>query len=69
MSDSQHLMIDCDQCAMQCTSACVDCVVTFVLRETAAADPLELDPQEARVVHLLVNAGLVPKLRYHATCR
>ena len=25
------MLIDCDQCAMQHTSACDDCVVTFLL--------------------------------------
>lgn len=66
MSDNQHLTIDCDDCSMQCTSACLDCVVTFVLRETTDEDSIDFDPQEARVVHLLVKAGLVPELRYQA---
>jgi hypothetical protein len=58
-------VIDCDACAMQCSSACDDCVVTYVLR---AADgeggPLTLDVAEERAVRLLVRAGLVPELRY-----
>jgi hypothetical protein len=60
------LTISCDECSMQCTSACDDCVVTFVMR---AADhdehePLVLDLDQVRVVRLLGKAGLVPDLRY-----
>jgi len=66
MSDNQHLTIDCDGCSMQCTATCDDCVVTYVLRQPAGEHAIEFDPQETRVVHLLVKAGLVPELRYQA---
>lgn len=61
------LTICCDDCTMQSTQACDDCVVTFVLRDEA--DPVEpetmvLDLDQARVVRLLGKAGLVPDLKY-----
>ncbi len=65
------ITISCDDCSMQCTSACDDCVVTFLLRDddtTAAHDhePLVLDLDQVRVVRLLGKAGLVPDLRFDA---
>ena len=66
-TNGRRLTISCDDCSMQCTSACDDCVVTFVLREESAdPEPLVLDLDEARVVRLLTKAGLVPELKYHA---
>ncbi len=61
------LTISCDDCSMQCTSACDDCVVTFVLRDEAAGcgeETMVFDLDQARVVRLLGNAGLVPGLKY-----
>ena len=61
------LTISCDECSMQCTSACDDCVVTFVLRDDTDAvgsDVMMLDLDQARVVRLLGKAGLVPDLKY-----
>ena len=60
------LSISCDECAMQCTTACTDCVVTYVLRDEGDADEMELDDAQVRTVRLLVSAGLVPGLRYRA---
>ena len=69
--DQRHhpaLVISCDECAMQCTSTCDDCVVTFLLRgaaeEEPAEAPLTLDLDEERAVRLLAKAGLIPELRY-----
>ncbi len=65
------ITISCDDCSMQCTSACDDCVVTFLLRDDVEAtstdhEPLVLDLDQIRVVRLLGKAGLVPDLRYDA---
>lgn len=75
------LTISCDECSMQCTSACDDCVVTFLLRSDVDTDtdggdgaadhpvhhePLVLDLDQVRVVRLLGKAGLVPDLKYRA---
>ena len=54
--------ISCDDCVMQRTSACHDCVVTFICgREPDEA--VVIDVAEARAVRLLGAAGLVPPLR------
>ena len=61
--DDQSLTIDCDECAMQGTSACGDCVVTFICnREPDEA--VIIDVAEARSVRMLAEAGLVPALRH-----
>jgi hypothetical protein len=55
--------IDCDECRMQHTSACDDCVVTFIV----GRDPGEavvIDVEEERAVRMLAGAGLVPRLRH-----
>jgi hypothetical protein len=52
---------------MQCTSACDDCVVSFLLRDDETETehvPLMLDLDQIRVVRLLGKAGLVPDLKY-----
>jgi hypothetical protein len=55
--------IDCADCVMQGTSACDDCVVTFVVsREPGSA--LVIDYEEERAVRMLSGAGLVPRLRH-----
>lgn len=65
--------ISCDDCVMRASSACSDCVVTFVLdegpaRERAPADALtDLDCDQARVVQLFGRAGMVPRLRHVAS--
>jgi hypothetical protein len=55
--------IDCEDCVMQGTSACGDCVVTFIVnREPGEA--VVIDVEEERAVRLLSSAGLVPGLRH-----
>ncbi|MCZ6661635.1 MAG: hypothetical protein O6951_01750 [Actinobacteria bacterium] len=44
---------------MQETSACDDCVVTFLL----GVQPLDLDESEATALDNLAEEGLVPRLR------
>jgi hypothetical protein len=57
------MRIDCDECVMQHTSACDDCVVTFIIgREPDHA--VVIDLEEERAVRALQQAGLVPELRY-----
>ena len=54
--------ISCDDCVMQGTSACDDCVVTFIWgREPDEA--VVFDVAEARAVRLLGEVGLLPPLR------
>ncbi|MEK7424201.1 MAG: hypothetical protein AAB131_10215 [Actinomycetota bacterium] len=61
MSDSV-ISISCDSCVMQHTSACSDCVVTFIC--DAADSAVMFDLAEQRAVRLLASAGLVPTLRH-----
>lgn len=55
------MTIDCDDCALDGTDACGDCVVTFILG--AADGSLEIDEHEASALDNLADAGLVPPLR------
>ena len=57
------LEISCDDCEMQRTTACSDCIVTFI----CGRDPGEaviVDASEARALRLLSGSGLVPELRH-----
>jgi len=57
------LRIDCDDCAMQGTAACADCVVTFLCcRDEDSA--VVIDVAEVRALRLLRDAGLAPALRH-----
>jgi hypothetical protein len=61
--DGEPLVIDCDDCAMQGTDCCADCVVTFICsREPGEA--AVVDVAEARAIRLLSGAGLLPELRH-----
>ncbi len=61
--EAQGLVIDCDECAMQHTDACADCVVTFICsREPGEA--VVVDVVEERAIRLLSGAGLLPALRH-----
>ena len=57
------LTIDCDCCALRNTTACDDCVVSFLL-EREADDAVVIDADEARAMRMLERAGLVPTLRF-----
>lgn len=57
------LYISCDECVMEGTSACADCVVTF-LCEREPGDAVVIDVAEVRALRLLEEGGLVPGLRH-----
>lgn len=69
------ISISCDECAMQSTDACEECVVTFVLRTDGGAQAdgdrestgVLLDLDEQRVLRWFSEAGLVPDLRFLPT--
>jgi Zn-finger protein len=62
---SDHLVIDCDDCRLQHTASCADCIVTFVCDgDHQQRSALVLDLAEVRAVRLLTSAGLVPALRH-----
>jgi hypothetical protein len=58
-----RLVIDCDECAMQGTSACADCVVTFICSRSPG-EAVIVDVAEERAIRLLSGAGLLPRLRH-----
>lgn len=60
-SEEQGLVIDCDCCAMQHTSACDDCVMTMLLSTDLRS--LELSQVETSALGALADEGLVPRLR------
>jgi hypothetical protein len=55
--------IDCQECVMHHTSACDDCVVSFVVNR-CPGEAIVIDVEEERAVRLLADAGLVPALRH-----
>jgi len=57
------LTIDCDCCTLRDTSACDDCVVSFLM-EREPDDAVVIDADEARAMRMLERAGLVPTLRF-----
>jgi hypothetical protein len=58
--------IDCDDCMMQGTSTCADCVVTFLC--TRDDDGVAVvDVAEARALRLLHSGGLAPALRHRSS--
>ena len=62
-----QVTISCDECRLEGTSACEDCVVTFLL---SSEDPrpapvgVLVDAAEARAMRMLERAGLLPSLRF-----
>jgi len=55
--------ITCDDCVMQHTDVCRDCVVTYLCdREPGHA--VVIDAAEARALRALSRNGLVPRLRH-----
>jgi hypothetical protein len=56
------MRIDCDECVMQHTEACDDCVVTFLVNGRPG-EPVVIGDDEAQAMRLLGGAGLVPRLR------
>jgi hypothetical protein len=59
------ITIDCATCVMRWSSACADCVVTF-LCERPPTEALLLDLAEAQALRRLADAGLAPGLRHSA---
>ncbi|MCB1030526.1 MAG: hypothetical protein KDA95_04265 [Acidimicrobiales bacterium] len=56
------LRIDCDECALQNSAACRDCLVPCILGYEVG--PVVVDIAEARAVRLLAAGGLTPPLRH-----
>lgn len=56
------ITIDCDECVMQHTEACRDCVVTFLCDRRPGG--VVVDVAEVRALRLLSAAGLSAPLRH-----
>ena len=63
MTDGGTISISCDDCELQNSTACEDCLVSFVLGRESD-DAVVVDVQEARAMRMLSRAGLVPQLRH-----
>jgi hypothetical protein len=62
-SDDEPLVIDCDDCSMRHTTACEDCIVTF-LCSSEPQEAVVIDVVEVRALRLLAESGLAPPLRH-----
>jgi hypothetical protein len=59
------VIVACEDCVMRNTSACDDCVVTFILGREPG-DAIVVDADEERALRLLNEEGLVPPLRHRS---
>lgn len=59
----ETLTISCDDCVLQESDACDDCIVSFVVGHDPG-EAVVIDAAEQRAVRLLQGAGLVPALRH-----
>lgn len=65
MMGRMTLTISCDDCTMRSTTACEECVVTFIC-DREPDDAIVIDVAEERAIRLLGRSGLVPPLRHRA---
>jgi hypothetical protein len=63
MADRLPLTIDCGECAMAGTTACDDCIVSFIVNREPG-DAVIVDADEERALRSLSASGLVPRLRH-----
>ncbi|HVA04027.1 MAG TPA: hypothetical protein VMU64_09775 [Acidimicrobiales bacterium] len=68
MTDDSTISISCDDCELLNSSACEDCLVSFVLGREPD-DAVVVDVEEARAMRMLSRAGLVPELRHSGVDR
>ena len=59
----EPLTIDCGECVMAGTSACDDCIVSFIVGREPG-DAVVFDAEEERALRTLSDGGLVPRLRH-----
>ena len=62
MDENEPLIIDCATCVMKDTSACSECVVSFVLDPPEGA--IVFDAEEERAIRAMSSAGLLPMVQY-----
>ena len=59
----QVLRIDCEECVLQGTDACGDCVVSWLVDHDEVG-VVVVDLSEVRALRALQHGGLVPELRH-----
>lgn len=64
MSDHQIRMINCDDCVMQCTSTCNECVVTYLLTNAGQEHSVSITAPEMDTLAMLQATGLAPQSQY-----
>jgi hypothetical protein len=62
--DLTGMLISCDECRMQGTDACDDCVVSFIVERPEGA--VVFDAAEERAIRAMTGAGLLPGVRWEA---
>lgn len=60
--DLTGMLISCDDCRMQNTDTCDDCVVTFLLDRPDGA--VVFDAAEERALREMSRAGLLPPVKW-----
>lgn len=66
MSNNDSMTIDCDTCVMQATSACDDCVVTYLCGERHVEQAVVISMADFKAMRALADVGLVPDLKHEA---
>lgn len=64
-TDGQPLSFGCDDCSLQHSEHCGDCVITYLCAEDDGSVVVTME--EARLVRSLQVGGLAPPLRYRAS--
>jgi len=62
--DLTGMLISCDDCRMQGTDACQDCVVSYILEKPEGA--VVFDAAQERAIREMSRAGLLPDVRWQA---
>jgi hypothetical protein len=62
MSKNIEVTISCKECVRRSTPDCSDCLVSFVLGSTP--DELVMSGDEAKIIELFTNEGMIPGLKY-----
>jgi hypothetical protein len=62
--DLTGMLISCDDCRMQGTDACDDCVVSYLIDRPEGA--VLFDAAEERAIREMNRAGLLPTVRWEA---
>jgi hypothetical protein len=64
-TDGQSLSFGCDDCSLQHSEHCCDCVITYLCAGDDGSVVVTME--EARLVRSLQVGGLAPPLRYRAS--